>query len=245
MRSVVVGVFLWMSIGPAFAQPPAEPTEPKTWTVAAGAGLALTSGNTDTSTVNAAYNITYDPQTRNVVKSDGLLIRGESEGEATADRLSLNIRDEFELTTRIFAFDQNLYLHDEFKSIDYLLAPGAGIGYKVFDTDRTKLTVDGGIGGVWEKNPGFDVRASAAVTAGETFRQSLWTTTTLTQSVAALWKTNDWADALYTFGAGVAVSMSSNLQLKVEVLNTFKNRPPLPTIRKNDVAFLTAIVFKN
>jgi hypothetical protein len=42
--------------------------------VAAGAGLALTSGNTDTSTVNASYDITYDPQTRNVVKSDGLAI---------------------------------------------------------------------------------------------------------------------------------------------------------------------------
>jgi hypothetical protein len=47
---------------PAFAQAP-EP--PKIWTVAAGAGLALTNGNKDTSTINASYDVTYDPQTRN------------------------------------------------------------------------------------------------------------------------------------------------------------------------------------
>ena len=42
------------------------------------------------------------------------------------------------------------------------------------------------------------------LTASETLTQTLPATTTLTQSVAALWKTNDWDDALYTFGVGVA-----------------------------------------
>ena len=103
---------------------------------------------------------------------------------------------------------------------------------------------DGGLGGVWEKNPGFDVRSSGALTAGQKLAQELSSTVSLTESVTALWKMNDWDDALYTFGAGIAVAMSEHLQLKVEVLDTFKNRPPLETVRKNDVAFLTAIVFK-
>ena len=38
--------------------------------------------------VNAAYDLTYDPQTKNVVKSDALLIRGKSEGELNANRFS-------------------------------------------------------------------------------------------------------------------------------------------------------------
>ena len=46
---------------PTMAQTP--PPEPRIWTVSAGAGLALTSGNTDTSTVNASYEVIYDPQT--------------------------------------------------------------------------------------------------------------------------------------------------------------------------------------
>ena len=225
----------------ALAQAPAEP---KIWTINAGAGLALTSGNKNTSTVNAAYDLTYDPQTRNMVKSDALLIRGKTDGELTASRFGLNVRDEFELTDRVFVFGQNQYLQDEFKSIDYLVAPGGGLGVKLLDTMQTKFSVDVGAGGVWEKNPGLEVRKSGALTASEKLTQTLTATTTLTQSVAALWKTNDWDDVLYTFGVGVAATISARTQLKVEVLDTYKNLPPLPSVHKNDVAVLMAIVYK-
>jgi putative salt-induced outer membrane protein YdiY len=231
-----------VSCGQAFAQAPAEP--PKHWTVAASAGLALTSGNKETSTVNAAYDVTYDPKTRNLVKSDALLIRGKSDGELTASRFGLNIRDEFRITTRAFVFGQNQYLRDEFKSIDYLIAPTGGIGYKLFDTMATKLDIDAGVGGVWEKNPDVEVRSSGAVIAGEKLTQTLTATTTFTQSVAALWKTKDWDDALYTFGVGIAVAMSQRTQLKAEVLDVYKNQPPLPSVKKNDVAVLMAVVYK-
>ena len=225
----------------AWAQAPAAP---KIWTVNASAGLALTSGNKDTSTVNAAYDLVYDPQTRNVVKSDALLIRGKSDGELNASRFGFNVRDEYKLTDRVFLFGQNQYLQDEFKSIDYLVAPGAGVGLKILDTMQTKFAVDVGAGGVMEKNPGVEVRRSGALTASERLTQTLTATTTLTQSVAALWKTNDWDDALYTFGVGVAATISARTQLKVEVLDTYKNLPPLPSVEKNDVAVLMAIVYK-
>jgi putative salt-induced outer membrane protein YdiY len=227
----------------AAAQAP-PPLEHKVWKIAAGAGLALTSGNKETSNVNAAYDLVYDPLTRNIVKSDGLMIRGKTDGELTANRIGLNVRDQYKLTERAFVFGQNQYLRDEFKSIDYLIAPSGGLGYKLLNTEKTKLDVDGGLGAVWEKNPGFDLDVSGAVTAGEKLVQTLTTTTTLTQSFAALWKTKEFADALYTFGIGVAASMSTRTQLKFEILDTFKNRPPSPDIKKNDVAVLMAIVFK-
>ena len=236
----VVGTVL-MSAGAAWAQAPAEP---KIWTVAASAGLALTHGNKDSSTANAAYDLTYDPHTKNVVKSDALLIRGKTEGELTASRFGHNIRDEYKLRDRVFVFGQNQFLKDEFKSIDYLIAPGGGVGVKLFDTMQTKLAVDGGAGGVWEKNPGFDVSSSGAVTASEKLQQTLTATTTLTQSVSALWKTKEWDDSLYTFGVGIAATISARTQLKVEVLDVYKNLPPLPTIKKNDVALLMALVYK-
>ena len=210
-----------------------------------GAGWAMTSGNSDTSNLNASYDIVYDPQRKNVVKSDGLFLRARTEGELTANRLGFNIRDEYRLTPRFFAFGQNQYLRDEFKQIDYLLAPTAGVGYKLYDTATTKLTVDGSVGGVWEKNPGFDVKSAGALAAGEKFIQNLTMTTILTQSVAALWKMNNFDDVLLTSGIGIAASMSTHTQLKFEVLDTYKNVPPLPTIQKNDVAILMSIVYKN
>jgi len=237
---IAVGAVL-LSGAPAWAQAPAEP---KIWTVAASAGLALTHGNKDSSTVNVAYDLTYNPQTKNVVKSDALLIRGKTEGETTTNRFGLNARDEYKLSDRMFVFGQNQYLKDEFKNIDYLLAPVGGVGVKLFDTMQTKLAVDVGGGGVWEKNPGFEVRSSGAVTASEKLQQTLTATTTLTQSVSALWKTKEWDDSLYLFGVGVAATVSARTQLKVEVLDTYKNLPPLPTIQKNDVAVLMALVYK-
>jgi putative salt-induced outer membrane protein YdiY len=238
---VTITVALLLSGASAWAQAPAEP---KIWTFAASAGLALTAGNRDSSSLNAAYDLTYDPQTRNVVKSDALWIRAKTEGEINASRLGVNIRDQYKLTDRVFVFGQNRYLRDEFKNIDYLLAPGAGVGVKLFDTMQTKLAVDVGAGGVWEKNTGDEVRSSGDVTASETLSQTLTATTTLTQSVSALWKTKEWDDSLYTFGVGVAAAISARTQLKVEVLDVYKNLPPLPTIKKNDVAVLMALVYK-
>jgi len=227
---------------PVFAQAPAD--APKIWTVTASAGLALTSGNSNTSTVNAAYDIVYDRQFRNVIKSDGLFLRGKTEGELSANRIGLNIRDEYSLTPRVYIFGQNQYLNDEFKDIDFLLAPTIGAGYKLFDTMATQMTVDASAGGVWEKNSGFDVISSGAVAVSEKLMQTLTASTTFTQTFAGLWKTNDFEDALFTFGVSLAASMSTRTQLKLEVLDTFKRKPPVPTIQKNDVAILMAIVYK-
>ena len=140
---------------PVFAQTPAD--APKVWTVTASAGLALTSGNSDTSTVNAAYDLVYDRQRRNVIKSDGLFLRGKTEGKLSANRIGLNVRDEYSLTPRVYIFGQNQYLNDEFKDIDFLLAPTFGTGYKLFDTMATQMTVDASAGGVWKR-----IRASTS-----------------------------------------------------------------------------------
>ena len=116
-----IAVVLCLAV-PAFAQaPPNAP--PKIWTVTASAGLALTSGNSDTTSTNAAYDIVYDPHQRNLIKSDGLFLRARTEGDLTANRLGFNVRDQYKLTTRTYAFGQNQYLKDEFKDIDYLVAP--------------------------------------------------------------------------------------------------------------------------
>jgi hypothetical protein len=66
----------------------------------------------------------------------------------------------------------------------------------------------------------------------------------LTESVAGLWKTRDFSDALYTFGAGVTASLTTRSQLKVEMIDTFKNLPPAPSTKKNDVALVVSILFK-
>lgn len=232
------------AVSPLLAQaPPPEPH--KVWKLAASLGIAATSGNADTSNLNAAYDLTYDPLTKNIVKSDALLLRGTTEGTLSADRFNWNVRDQYAINGRTYVFGQNQYLRDSFKDIDYLLAPTGGIGYKLVNTPETKLDTDLGAGGVWEKNPNAGTRSSGAITLGEKLSQKLTSTTTFTQSFGGLWKTKDFDDSLYTFGVGVAAAVSSRVQLKVELLDVYKNKPPTALVKKNDLATIVAVVFKN
>jgi hypothetical protein len=55
---------------------------------------------------------------------------------------------------------------------------------------------------------------------------------------------DDFGDALYTFGVGIAASITAGTQMKVEFLDTYKAQPPLPGVKKNDIAVLVSFVYK-
>ena len=122
--------------------------------------------------------------------------------------------------------------------------PTAGIGFKVVNTDATKFTIDAGGGIVWEKNPGSDVRTSGALSAGEKLEHALSATSTLKHATTALWKADDFADGLYTFSIGLATKVTETVQLSVDLLDTFKNKPPTAATKKNDVALVTSLAAK-
>ena len=121
-------------------------------------------------------------------------------------------RDEYAFGKRLFGFGDLRYLHDQFKQISYLLSPTAGVGCRFVDTAATALSASVGIGGVWEKDTGRDVQTSGAVTADQRLSHKLSGTATVTEALTGLWKTSEFADALYTFRAGIAVSIVSHAQ---------------------------------
>lgn len=229
---------------PARAQtaPPAAPPDPVSGNVSAG--LFLTAGNKDTTNFNFGYEFKYDPKTRNVVKSSGLVLFGKTDGESTAEQYAISVRDEFSINPRTFVYGEMRYLHDRFKAISYLLSPTGGIGYKLVDTEPTKLSVAAGVGGVWEKDYDVDLQTSGAVTFDERLSHQLSKTAKVGQTFSALWKTSDFGDALYTFGVNVTADLVAKIQLKAELLDTYKNKPSAPALSKNDVALVMAFVYK-
>src|SRR4051812_33111321 len=95
--AVALAVALLPAIAAAQPPPPAPapppPPEPA-WTGSIGAGLAFTSGNADTSTVNASFNVSSRAKARNVFKAEAIYLRGEEEGDLNLNRLSFRTRDE-------------------------------------------------------------------------------------------------------------------------------------------------------
>jgi len=248
VQAAVAAALLMLAAAPVLAQPPAAvpapAPPPPDWTGTVNFGLALTAGNNDTVNANGGFEAKYDPKKRNAFKTAGFFLYGETEGETTAEQYALTVRDEYALNTRTFVFGDVRYLHDRFKGISYLVAPTGGIGYKVADLPDTKLAVAFGGGGVWEKDYGFDTNSSAALTFDEKFTHKLTASATVGQSLLALWKTNDFADALYTLSANIAVAINKRAQLKVELLDTYKNKPQDVTLKKNDLSLIVGVVFK-
>lgn len=223
--------------------PPASPPEP-TWSGSLGAGLALTSGNTDTKNFNLSFGLTYDPKDRNVVKVTGFYLHGEKSGSTNLDRRSLVARDEYSLSDRTFIFGQVEYLRDRFKEIDFLMSPSAGIGYQLFDKEPLQLSVDAGMGILWERNPRRETDFTGNPSIGERLSWKISPTATLTHSFSSLWKTSDLGDSLSNITLGIALSITRRLQIKTEIIDSYKSRPPRPEIKKNDVSFLTTLVLK-
>ena len=228
----------------SFAQQAAPAAPPPVWTGSGGAGISITSGNSDTSNYNLTFDLTHDSASPNLMTWKALYLRGGQDDTATVNRTVLGFRDEYTMGALVFLFGQLDYLRDTFKEIDYLVAPTAGIGYTVIDTEPTKFAVDVGVGGVWEKNPGLEVGASVAMTAGEQFGHQLNPAVRLTHAATGLWKTDDFGDSLYTVSVGVAAALAEHLQLSIDLLDSFKNQPPTPGVLKNDVAVVTAVVVR-
>ena len=55
---------------------------------------------------------------------------------------------------------------------------------------------------------------------------------------------SDTSDALYTLGASLAASLTPKSQVRIELLDTYKGKPPNPAIKKNDVATVFSIGYK-
>jgi putative salt-induced outer membrane protein len=226
-----------------FAQ--AAPEAPKTYTGNFGGGIALTGGNTDTKNFNLTLNLTRAPdKARNVIKTEAAYLRGNENNVLSVDRTSFKLRDEFTLSGRTFIFGQLDYLRDQFKQIIFLWAPTGGVGYKFVNNDKTKFELDGGAGGILERDPGRTAAGSGSLTSGESFQQKISTAATFTQSLTALWKTDDFNDSLTVFNTGVTTSITKNLELKLSFIDNYKNKPASATVKKNDTAFVTAFVIK-
>lgn len=226
----------------AGAQQPA--TSPNTWAGTAGAGLSLTRGNSDTVSYNVTFDVMRTPTPRHVMKWTGHYLRGRQDGIDTVNLMSLAYRDQSTLSERTFLFGQVDYLRDTFKLIDYIVAPTAGLGVKVVNTDPTKFAVDAGVGVIWEKNPVGDVRRSGAITASETLTHRLTTTASIKHAATGLWKTDQFADSMYNVSAGLATRISNRVELSIDLLDTYKNRPPTAATKKNDVAVVTSLIAK-
>lgn len=208
------------------------------------AGLTLTKGNSDTRTFNLALSLEYRSRPRNLVKADGFYLNSREEGVSSVARTSAHLRDEYSLSERYFAFGDLQFLKDQFKLIDSLIASTAGAGVFLVKNEKEELSADLGAGVITERDEGLDRTTSGVVRAGQSYRLKISKSANFYENAFALWKTRDTADAYYHLEVALGAAINDHAELKIALLDEFKNKPPASTVKKNDIAGIVSIGYK-
>jgi len=119
------------------------------FTGGAGAGIVQTAGNTQVNNLRLSGDMVatgaVDRYTSSVI-----VTHAKDRGIETARNWSATGKYDRFVRSRLFINANSNFTNDRFRDIDLRTALGAGVGYQVLDTARTKLTADAGLAWVNE-----------------------------------------------------------------------------------------------
>jgi len=115
------------------------------WTGKGELGGSFASGNSENEALNAALGVkfTADKWTHTLGFAGNYGNDGDS---TTAQRWELRGQSDYQFTDRAYGFGAGRYEDDRFSAYDYQASLSGGLGYKLIDSERTKLWVQGGPG---------------------------------------------------------------------------------------------------
>ena len=207
-----------------------------------GAGLALTSGNAGHSNVN--LDAQTDPRPAESPPGDG---RRRSTSRLQRGRLD-RPPDGVQRPGRIHLDRPDVVLRPvplpsrQFKAIEYLVAPTAGLAYKLSTSRLPSSLSTPAAAWSWEGNTGQDTSTSGALTLSETFSAPVHRHGRASRTrPTGLWKTSDFGDSLYTVAA-VWRHPSRSARAQGGVSGVVQE-PASARHRKGDLSFLTTLVY--
>ena len=115
------------------------------WSMRALLGYTKTGGNTDNSAGNFLFHVAHlIGDWKLLFGTEGLY--GSTRGETTAQAWDAHVQANYNFSSRFFWYVGLSYTDDRFSGFAFQEAVKSGIGYKVVETDATKLTIQAGAG---------------------------------------------------------------------------------------------------
>jgi putative salt-induced outer membrane protein len=115
------------------------------WSGKGGIGASFASGNSENQTANAALELKYaGDQWAHSLGFAGNY--GNDGSDTTAQRWEVRGQSQYDFTSRFYGFGAARYEDDRFSAFEYQASLSAGVGYKLVDSERTKLWMQGGPG---------------------------------------------------------------------------------------------------
>ncbi len=143
-RRILAWALLGLSPVVAFCDQ-APPTPMGVWTGKGQLGFLDSQGNTVEESANAALDMgLLEGLWKHALHLDGLY--GKSADIVSAERYNAQWQSNYNFTSNLFVFGALRYEHDLFSGFDFQGTANAGIGYQIFNSNATKLSVQVGAG---------------------------------------------------------------------------------------------------
>ena len=254
MRTHRIFAITLLALAPAVAAlaDEAPPPPQGVWIGKGQLGFLSSHGNSDAESLNANVDVLrYDGAWKNELYVGGLY--GKNSGIVSAERWETRGQSNYTISGDLFAFGGLRYEHDLFDGFQYQASLTGGIGYKLINTDDTKLTAQIGAGyrrlrpeiidkddtgEVISRTP-LDASGEAIGTVGVDFSHAFTKTTTLTNKF--LMEAGS-SDTLLHDDLALTVKMSDKLALSVGYGITDNTKPP-PPLKKLDTVASVNLVF--
>lgn len=249
LRTLALSVIL---LAPLCAWCADAPPPMGVWTGKGQIGYVATHGNTEAKSANAALDLSLlEGDWKHALHLDGLY--AQSADITSAQRWNAGWQSNYNFTSNLYTFGTLRYDRDLFSGFQYQASVAAGIGYKIFDTPGTKLSVQLGAGYRKERLESLIKDASGAVvqrvlgdstsdgiaSAGLDYSQALTSTTTLSDKLLVEAGSSN---TLVTNALALTVKMSTKLALSVGY-SLQNNSDPPPGLKKLDTIETVNLVF--
>jgi putative salt-induced outer membrane protein len=235
----------------ALAEPPKNDG---LWRGAGGAALAINSGNTD----NSALNMNVDMAATTAadkVSLGGAYNYGKSKvggvSSTTSDKWNTYGQYDYNLNAKTFVFGKVAFEGDKLSNLDLRATLAGGLGYKVIDTKELSFNLFGGAAysaDQYKLNQTIGSKTSkhfsrSSLFVGEESSHVLSATTTFKQRLEFYPGLSGDKAKIAKFTAGLAVAMSSTLNLTAGLTDSYNSAPPAGN-KKNDLGIFTGINVK-
>jgi len=220
-----------------------NPKPPLRTNLRANVGFSMTDGNTDTQDIYAdAEFMARNLQNRYTI--GGLYKRSEDEDVKTEDKAFGYMKYDHFFTKKWYGYANATAEQDEFQDLDLRSTLGVGAGYQFFESERTNLSLEGGISYVDENFEVAEDNSFAAGRWGLRFDHYL-----LPKSLqyflhhTGLQGLEDSDDLILLTQTGFRVPFYKNLNVTAQV-NWDYDKSPSPGKKENDYTYIFSVGYQ-
>jgi putative salt-induced outer membrane protein YdiY len=157
LKNAIIILVLFLTVGMANAD-----EEVKSFSGSGEAGLLMTSGNSETDSVNAKMGLKYEKDhllgevnLAALYSSETTEVDGKKEDKVSAEKYNYSAKIGYKFNPANYIFVNGDYEDDRFSGYDYKTTYSIGYGRKLIDSDTVKLNIEIGPGYRYDKTNGY------------------------------------------------------------------------------------------